>query len=442
MKIITKQRNRSRKGDHPFFAIGLVLVCIGIIWNEWILAQIFSSDGVLSTYTRVKIWIFDITLILIGFAFIKGKKTKEIILQFNQSHPTQFNFLISVVLTVIMLLGAEWGVFYALNNSRQKDIETTYSEQLVQNDEFLGYKARPNVQVSAIKKFNGKVVYDVTYSIDGYSRRITPVKNPEIRSTFILFFGGSYTLGEGTNDNETIPFYVSEFAPNYRPYNYGFRGYGPQQMLAKLQSYEIIKEVEVNGGHAILVYVFQNSHINRAIGSMYTSGWTHQMPYYLIDSNDNLIRKGSFESGRPVVTFLYRLARSSELVKYSGITFPRIREEHIRITARIIEESRNTFREKFHSDDFYVLIHPGSGFRGRRLIPYFESAGIKYLDYSNLIDRTKKKFRLQEGDGSHPTALSHKIVAERLVKDIGIGEGEENRSLKHYQKSAVVVPKK
>ena len=89
--------------------------------------------------------------------------------------------------------------------------------------------------------------------------------------------------------------------------------------------------------------------------------------------------------------------------------------------------------EKFRSDDFYVLIHPGSGVMGRRMIPYFESAGIKYLDYSNLIDRAKKEFHLEEGDGAHPTALLYKIVAERLVKDIGIGEGSKNQSQKHHQ---------
>ncbi len=405
-----------RKGQ-LLFAIGLILVCVGIVCNEWILAKAFSKDGILHIYSRVKIWTLDITLILIGSALIKYKKSKEIILQFSRAHPRMLDSLIGVVFTVTMLLCAEWGVFYTLNYYKDKKIEDIWTEKLHQDDALLGYKAKPNVEVSRIKKFDGKILYDVTYSIDEYSRRITQVKNPELRTNFVLFFGGSYTFGEGVNGNETMPFYVSELAPHYRPYNYGFRGYGPQQMLAKLQSSEMTQEV--NEAHGILIYTFIDCHIERAIGSMYTSGWTHNMPYYLVDDNDRVIRKGNFESGRPTVTFLYRLIGSSQFVKYFGVNHPRINDDHISTTARIIEESRNTFREKFNSDDFYVLIYPGASRYGQRIIPYFESAGIKYLDYSDLIDPNKKEFHSGEGD-YHPTAQAYKTVAARLVKDIGI----------------------
>jgi hypothetical protein len=52
----------------------------------------------------------------------------------------------------------------------------------------------------------------------------------------------------------------------YRPYNYGGIGYGPQQMLAKLQEGGIQQEVAEHQG--VLVYLLIPDHVNRAIGTM------------------------------------------------------------------------------------------------------------------------------------------------------------------------------
>lgn len=405
------------------FAIGLILVCVGIVCNEWILAKVFSSDGVLELSTRVKICVFNITLITIGLSLTKYNKSKEAIHQFFRLHPRILDSLIGVVITIVMLLCVE-GVFYALNYYRNEDIKTTWTETLKQPDQLLGYKPRPNVQVSATKTAYGKVLYDVTYSIDEYSRRITLVKNLGHRPDSVLFFGGSFTFGEGVNDNETLPFYVSELAPHHRSYNYGFRGYGPHQMLAKLQSSGITQEV--NEAHVILIYTLLDAHIARATGSMRTLEWGHHTPYYIIDDDGGLVRKGNFTSGRPIVTFLYRAIGRTQFFKYFTLDYPSISDNHIRTTARIIEESRNAFRDKFRSDDFYVLIYPDYGARyATKMIPYFESAGIKYLDYSDLIDTSGKEFHIDVDE--HPSAYAYMTIATRLAKDIGIlgGVGEE-----------------
>ncbi len=423
-----KEGNLSRNNNSPkegriYFTIGLIFVGVGIACNEWIVTILFSSDGVLESASRVSIWIFDITLILVGFALIKYRqsiKLKEISLSLSHSHPRMLAFLIGIVFSIIMLIFAE-GVFLFLNIYKNKDMPQSverYSEKFNQSDELLGYKPPPNVQVSTIKKIEEKTVYNVIYSSDDYSRRITPVSNRKNRTNFVLFFGGSYTFGESVNDNETLPFYYSEFASHYMPYNYCYLGYGPQEMLAKLQSGELNKEI--NEEHGILIYCFITSHIDRAIGSSYVvNNWGREMPYYTIDNNDRLIRKGNFTSGRPLLSFMYWLMGKSQILIYLHLKFPiKINDDHINLTSKIIEESRNTFREKFNSNDFYVLLYPTKSKNVKSLIPYFKGAGIKILDYSNLIDMTKKEFSI-EGDG-HPTAKAHKIVAVKLAEDLGI----------------------
>jgi hypothetical protein len=366
----------------------------------------------------------------------KPIKPQETIRKLRQSHPKVFDSLLGFIFTVIMLLCVE-GVFYVLNEIKhspevytkhellgytsQPNVQVSAIEKkrfrFTQKDELLDYKLQPNVQVSEIKKKDGETVYNAIYTIDEYGRRVTPVKGLEHRSNFILFFVCSFTFGTGVNDDETMPFYVAQLASHYMPYNYGVGAYGPQHMLARLQSSEITKEINETRG--MLIYTFIDTHVNRAIGTMNIHiNRGDKMPFYTIDSNDRLVRKGNFVSGRPGLSFVYDVLNKSQIIKYIGVNFPRIRDDHIRIVARIIEESRNTFRDKFDSDDFYVLFYPGSTQYAKRIIPYLENVGIKYLDYSDLTNLRTRKFKII-GDG-HPTARAHMTVAEKVVEDIGM----------------------
>lgn len=405
-----------------YLVIGLISVSVGVICNEWILTKVYSYDGVLEPEYRIPIRIFDITLIIVGSAMIKYRqsiKAKESIMLISQKYPRVIAFLVGIVLSIIMLFFAEF-VFYVLNTYKDKNkpervVIHTGSNKYWQTDELLGYKPQPNAQRTAKMKLNGETIYKVTYSIDKYSRRVTPVSNHDNRTNYILFFGGSFTLGEGVNDNETIPFYSSELAPCYMPYNYGFHGYGPHQMLAKLMSNNFKKEINETCGK--LIYVFIDSHIDRAIGSMYVfNSFGRRMPYYTIDNNGSLIRNGNFLTGRPKLSFIYMAIDKSQIAKYFHVNLPpKINDFHIRLTSKIIEESYNTFREKFNSSEFYVLFYPGSKY-AKRMTPHLKDAGIKILDYSSLLDMSEKQFHI-EGDG-HPTKKTQNIVAKRLVRDL------------------------
>lgn len=360
-----------------------------------------------------------------------------------QSHPILTNLFISLVTIAAIILFAEV-IFFVLDyiQKRNNNISVTTSAELYQLDERLAAKPKPNIEVSVQKKIGERTIYDVTYTTDEYSRRITPVLNSEDRTKFILFFGGSFTFGDGVDQNETMPFYVSKLSSRYRPYNYGFPGYGPQQMLAKLESDDVTEEIGEADG--ILIYTFIDHHVNRAVGTMfiYRLAMGGQYPYYSIEDGNQLVRKGNFSSGRPILTLFYRLLGKSQTLQYFNIDLPIIGENHFRTTAKIIEQSRDIYVEKFNNDKFYVLFYPNreSNYSQRiipyledanpsqksnysqRIIPYLEDAGIEYLDYSNLINQSEDGLWIL-GDG-HPTAKTHRIVAENLAKDLGIVDTE------------------
>jgi hypothetical protein len=397
--------------------LGVFLMSVGFICNQWLLTALFSQDGVLSPRSVRIIWLFDAVLVLTGLALVVSRSLASL-----------FNIYMGLFFTVLLLYGAE-RVFYRLNHPAAQSHEPPpppvvreggYMRDFFQPSVLLGYKPRPNAQVDSIKKQGDNVIYDVIYSIDAYSRRITPADNLEQRDRFILFFGDSFVFGEGVNDDETLPFYVSQMAPRYKVYNYGFSGYGPQEMLAKLQSDDLAHEVTETQG--LLVYVFIDAHVERAIGSMYVyNSWGEQMPYYTLNWQGELVRQGNFTTGRPLLSGLFWFLGQSEIAKYYRVNIPaKLTSSHYGLTARIIAEARNTFQAKYNHDDFYVVIYSDEGDYFEDMLPYFEQFGLKILNYDERLKLNSDEGLAIAGDG-HPTGKAHRIVAGWIVTDLGIG---------------------
>ncbi len=276
-------------------------------------------------------------------------------------------------------------------------------------DPVLGYKPAPGIDVRSVLRRNGAVLYDVGYTIDDRSRRVTPFADGPERVRPVLFFGDSFTFGEGVEGDETVPADVARLVSWARPYNYGFSGYGPQEMLAKLQA-GVADEIE--GAAPIAVYTYLDFHIQRAIGSVKMGS---RLAYYALEGDGKLVRHGDFTTGRPVTAALYGLLGKSEAFKYFKADFPPIADRHIVTTFRIIEESRNAFMKAFPEGRFYVLVYPGwpKPYRLRRMTGLLAKAGIEVLDLHELPARTAPGAWF-EGDG-HPTARTDAAVAEKLA---------------------------
>ena len=211
------RRFQSLNPKRILLVLGLVLIGAGLLLNEWGLTWLFSADGELVPRSVVIIWIFDLAVIGIG-----------LLLVLTRSLATLLNVFIGLGLTALLIYGAE-RLFYRLNQPAPSAGAPTgprvwhegdYTQDFFRPDQQLGYTVRPDAAITSIKKIDDRVVYDVVYSIDEFHRRITPVGQTEDRTRFLLFFGDSFTFGEGVSDNETLPFYVGELAPKYKPYNY------------------------------------------------------------------------------------------------------------------------------------------------------------------------------------------------------------------------------
>jgi hypothetical protein len=412
--------------ERAFLLGGLLFVGVGVLSNEFVVARLFSRDGHLETSTRIEVLVFQALLILLGWACIWYRKRP--LLEIARSYPS-FVACVFGLLVCGILWGTAEGICYWLNHRRKSDLEAPRLQPFALKvpDPALGFKLNPNKQYHKLVKRGGKVVYDVTYQIDEFSRRKTPVTNPAGREKFLIFLGCSFTFGEGVQENETIPYYAGELAKGYMPYNYGCPGYSPQQLLARLEAGGMPKEIPQRKGTGI--YTFIDHHIERAIGSMAVYDlWGQTLPYYYLDHGE-LRRDGNFTTGRPVISYAYRRLGQSQIVKYFGMNFPpRIAERHTALTGAIIKRMASQFQKEFPGSDFRVVFYPGSRHVGD-IAPELRQAGIEVLDYSVLFDRAKPEYHIlgdQYPGSEHPSAYANKVFAGALAKDLRISIASED----------------
>jgi hypothetical protein len=260
-----------------------------------------------------------------------------------------------------------------------------------------------------------RVLFDIFFSTDNWGRRNTPGGVAPGRNNLALFFGCSYTLGAGVNDDETSPYFFSKRSPQFDVYNYGGSGFGPQQMLSALKQMDIPGQVEKVVGRKIAIYQFLDFHIPRAVGkpNVYFT-FAKYFPYYRFDKRGELELVGTFyEAGWPL-SKLYDLLMRIQVFRF---LLPRIgnsiHEEDYALTAKIIEESRREFQKQFSSDEFYVVIYPGRKTEEQnKFISFLERSGTQYMDLSDMLDMSAPGARV--GDG-HPSASTQKIVGEKLA---------------------------
>lgn len=297
-----------------------------------------------------------------------------------------------------------------------------------QSSRELGHMPRPNLEAGARLVVREDVIFDYRYHTDEHQRRIVP--SPSAPTTpgteALLFFGGSFAFGEGVNDGETLPAQVALRMPDVAVYNYAFSGYGPNHLLARLESLDTAAEVPET--RATGVYVFIPNHVRRVIGSFAVISWSRHSPYYVLDPAGMPRRLGSFQGERAGLTRLYDFLHGDYLLQTLPVDFPpRPGRRAFELTAAIVARAAALFAEQFHGGKLIVMLYPETGeegLSGRELRPYFEGKGLTVLDYTALLPGPVASYFYLPHD-SHPRASAHRAVAEKLVEDLA--EGRANK---------------
>ena len=315
---------------------------------------------------------------------------------------------------------------YARRN--RPDVGFSPAEQTAIVDQVpdYGYALPANRALHVVKHNpDGSVCYDVTYRTDAFGRR-TLGQSYDPSHPHLILFGCSVTMGEGLDDADTLAAQLSGRLPGYNVYNYGVHGYGPQHTLAKLQAGTVPSEVV--SGRGIAVYSLLPVHISRAIGDS-RAFWIYGSPYYRLDGDATLRREGSFETGRPYMTALYRnfaeLRAHSWFLSLVDVGLPfRLSDSDADLTARILEQARAEYRAQF-TGEFYVVFHPTWARRYPEIAHLLDvmrrhlvSAGVPVLDYSTDAGLTAEE-QIDHGCDPHPDGRLNAELAQRLARDVG-----------------------
>jgi len=265
------------------------------------------------------------------------------------------------------------------------------------------------------------LVFDVQFTTDHWGHRIVPGSATVTPTNQALFFGCSYAVGAGLNDDETLPAYFARSAPDFAVYNFAASGFGPQQMLVALTETDM-EPVRAGTGRTVAIYVFLHFDVERATGTYSVAqSFGRYFPYYHFGADGNLIHSGNFASGRPWRTRVYDLIAESGVSFLDALMLSASKEPtraDARLVAAIIRASADAFGARYHSDEFYVLSYPNTVMIHPVVMDEIRATGVRFLDYSQLVDMYADGARLPI-DG-HPAPMANRAVASRLADDLNV----------------------
>jgi hypothetical protein len=321
--------------------------------------------------------------------------------------------LISVVLVIVIDKIFGWGMNIEVGKSsffpKPYDIDG------------LGSSARDHGKLKEIsggyslehkEVFGEEVIFDVIYNFDTLYRRQVLEIPSENRKYFVMFFGGSQTFGEGLADGDTIPTVIQRGTSEHLVYNYAYKGYGPHQMLKKLENSTLLSEVPEKEGIAFFQYF--GFHVHRVIGSMSYIKWAGGgAPYYELDSEDRLEYQGSFSTGRPFRTLLYWVLSRSAIASHYRVDIPaNITKHHREITCRVLSKSRNIFLDQYPASRFVVIVGMGNSKRDSIVDDCLKKYGIEYVDMRG-IDKDKQGLKFPHN--GHFTSRAAELIGQHLI---------------------------
>jgi hypothetical protein len=273
----------------------------------------------------------------------------------------------------------------------------------------LGYQGRPGIHASRKLADNGEPIYTVKYTIGDDGFRTTP--HDYSISKAVNFLGCSFTFGEGLDDDQTLPYYVSKLG-GYHVRNYGFFGYGPHQALAILTSTR-------NTDGAINFFLTAPWHAERsACIPIFSAGSPR---YYMVDGNiqQNGVCMSDSDS---LSAFLRKIAMHSKIYQLiqAGIAGLQNQDEQINLYVALIDKLNRISISRGQRFILGFIKADEKWFRGtysnESVIEKIRSQGIEVIDMT-LAKRTEdldEKYYIHPLD-KHPSALANEERAKILL---------------------------
>lgn len=287
------------------------------------------------------------------------------------------------------------------------------SAKALKKDKILGYSPIPNNQFTETKLYKDQVLFKATYSFNDHGLRTSPPFEKDSLIGDCLFFGCSYTFGEGIEDEETFPYQVGILTKGqYRIHNFAYDGYGPHQMLAALE-HGAVKEIVPNDEKA--KYGFFLTFPDHALRAAGWISWDSRGPRYRLNNDDGVSLDGTFYDN----TIIRWVKRSKTLPKLF-LSYENLGNEEIKLYAGIIAAAATKFKALYPNGKFYVLFINRQTELSQKLLSALQQKGLTILLVNEILSDPapySEHFRVHKYD-SHPNALANKLTASFIAEKI------------------------
>jgi len=290
--------------------------------------------------------------------------------------------------------------------------------------QILGYAPRPGSRAHAVSYEGEHAVYDVHYTIGDDGLRISPPAGGAEQC--VLFFGCSFTFGEGVEDDGTMPFLVGvRSAGKFRAFNFGFHGYGPHHMLAALEHGIVDRASDCEPSY--VVYQAILAHVNRASG-LTSNGTTG--PWYRRSEDGTVAYAGDFAQRNGVEDGVSRSRLHAALTAshvYRELHRGTVEYgEHVELMAAIVDTARQRILAKWPECEFHVIFWDERfQLKTLELEWALRRHGFEIHEISDVLPgylQDKAKYWISPTD-RHPNALAHATMANYVVQEIMGGRG-------------------
>ena len=315
--------------------------------------------------------------------------------------------------------------FFATNDMNNTVYEGKYPTQ---PDPVLGYGPVPpkpgTPPVRSRRILNGEVLYDVQYTAGVTGWRATPQHPDATRA--VLFFGCSYTMGEGVNDDESYPYIVGQLlGSQYQVYNFGFSGYGPHQFMALLESGQM---ADIFKKYQRVDVFFMNiwGHEFRSGGY---SAWDTHGPRYVLEGG-KAVRRGDFSAPEEpgwLNEAAYAFKRAFMQTQLCTKVMLRIlrwnAEPLLDLQTAILVRAKEYLAANYPDSTFTVLVYPTVTAN----LPRFAKAGLTTLDITPALPGWPNDAVYRIPGDRHPTPVANLRAAEGIVRYVNNLPAKEGR---------------
>ena len=317
---------------------------------------------------------------------------------------------------VVLILGLIEAYFWSQTPETRVDYPPGYRVP----SHVYGTEPRKGIVALATKYAGDDPVYRVTYTINEHGLRVTP-RPEEPGGDCVVFFGGSFTFGEGLSDGESLPYLVG--SAGNQTYNFGFHGYGAHHMLAALESGIVESIVQCSAPRVIYQAIYD--HIRRATGG---ASWTFG-PRYVLDRAEGVIREGDFRADHTVARFKRRTAGQLEKSAiYTRLILERLdhTQSDIDLFIQIVAAAKSRLQHAFPGAQFEVIwwdtmqVHRFHLPAHHAVLDGLRSRGIKVHVISEILPGyldNPQTYEIHPND-THPNGLANHRIAGYVVENV------------------------